>query len=144
MNVWKLREDVVLAVRECCTQAGEDTWIWVGVDESCVVPSEFVRDGAIALDITDDAVAEFEISQGVLSFYASFGNDPTDVLVAVPLSRIGLVGPATAPTEGVSFRIMETPAALKSKVEEMKRPAETEAEKPAAAATEFRRPMRIK
>ena len=118
--------------------------VWVGVDESCVVPAEFVRDGAIALDITDDAVAEFEISQGVLSFYASFGNDPTDVLVAVPLSRIGLVGPATAPTEGVSFRIMETPAALKSKVEEMKRPAETEAEKPAAAATEFRRPMRIK
>ena len=57
MNVWKLREDVVLAVRECCTQAGEDTWIWVGVDEICVVPAEFVRDGAIALDITDDVIA---------------------------------------------------------------------------------------
>lgn len=55
---------------------------WVGV----VVPTQFVEDGQIVLNITPSAVRDFLVDDVALSFNARFGGVPMDVYI--PLGAV--------------------------------------------------------
>ena len=61
-----LRAIMIDAVREYCAEHYFRPYIWVEVDSACRVPSEYVKDGMIILDIDDEAVRGFQMNDEYL------------------------------------------------------------------------------
>ena len=115
---------LINAVLDYCRDTGTTPYVMVAVDHACRVPQEYVRDGRIIFDLTDEAVNRLAISDTELTFQALF-----DVLV--PLNRIIAVTPLECQQFALHFEVTETP------VEEPE-------EAPAQPAPGVRRPMRVK
>ena len=131
-----LRAKIVESVRDYCTEHFMRPYIWVDVDDACIVPYEFVTDGMIVLDIDDEAIREFEVTNEILTFQARFGDTVDPLTVVVPLNRIVHAAPAEAPEEGASFMSKPTKPELRASI--------LGEEKPKEATPAPRRPMRIK
>ena len=110
---------------------GYDAYVMVAVDHACRVPQEYVRDGRIIFDLTDEAVNRLAISDTELTFQARFGENNEIFDVLVPLNRIIAVTPLECQQFALHFEVTETP------VEEPE-------EAPAQPAPGVRRPMRVK
>lgn len=74
------------AVHEWCVDQGFTPYMLVTVDESVVVPKEFVRDGQIVLNVSYDATSQLQIGQGFVKFKARFGGVMRNI--EVPLSKV--------------------------------------------------------
>ena len=76
-----LKPYLINAVLDYCRNTGTTPYVMVAVDDACSVPREFVRDGRIIFDLTDEAVNRLEITDDWLTFQARFGetNDIFDV-----------------------------------------------------------------
>lgn len=97
-----LRANVIYNILEACERQGRETYVWVYVDKFVRVPSDAVIDQWVVLDISSDAVSDFEIRNGWVTFTADFGN-LSGYIVAFPTERVARVAPRDAPSDGASF-----------------------------------------
>lgn len=122
---------LINAVLDYCRDTGTTPYVMVAVDHACRVPQEYVRDGRIIFDLTDEAVNRLAISDTELTFQARFGENNEIFDVLVPLNRIIAVTPLECQQFALHFEVTET------LVEEPE-------EAPAQPAPGVRRPMRVK
>ena len=50
-----IRAKLIESVREYCAEHFLRPYIWVDVDDACLVPFEYVTEGMIILDVDDEA-----------------------------------------------------------------------------------------
>lgn len=122
---------LINAVLDYCRDTGTTPYVMVAVDHACRVPQEYVRDGRIIFDLTDEAVNRLAISDTELTFQARFGENNEIFDVLVPLNRIIAVTPLECQQFALHFEVTE-------------RPVEEPEEAPAQPAPGVRRPMRVK
>ena len=122
---------LINAVLDYCRDTGTTPYGMVAVDHACRGPQEYVRDGRIIFDLTDEAVNRLAISDTELTFQARFGENNEIFDVLVPLTRIIAVTPLECQQFALHFEVTEPP------VEEPE-------EAPAQPAPGVRRPMRVK
>lgn len=135
----QLRAEVIETVRAYCEAQGVSTYIWVQLDDACIVPREFAKGNAIVLDISELAVNRFAMADGWLTFQARFGEANEIETIEVPLNRIVLVAPETDPHNGVSFIVFPTTEAMK-----LGRTSEKTNDSAPATPVTMRRPTRVK
>lgn len=129
---------IIEGVRDFCRETGAAPYIWVEVDDACEVPQEYVRDGIIVLDLSDEAIHNYAVNDGWMTFQARFGEDNEISTLRIPLNRIALIASADDPQEGAVMQVTPTPASV---VAEMSGQAPAADSAPQAP---FRRPMRVK
>lgn len=129
-----LRRVIIETVRNYCDEHYMRPYVWIDVDDACIVPMEYVTEGMIILDVDDEAIRGWEVNDRCLTFEARFGDDAEPMRVTVPLNRVVHVAPAEHPETGASFGPMPTDPDLRAEIL-----GETPPEPPAV-----RRPMRIK
>ena len=142
MSFRNFRAAVIETLREHCAENGLTPYIWVKVDDNCQVPLEYVQDGVIVLDIEDEAIRGFGLTDEALFFDARFDKDVMHVVV--PLPNIVHAAPGEAPALGASFMLGQ--AAAPGATSEDDAP-EKSSEAQQAGEEPFeprRRPMRIK
>ena len=131
-----LRGVIVETVRAYCDEHYMRPYLWIDVDDACVVPTEYVTEGMIILDVDDEAVRNWEVTNEVITFEARFGDEVDPMRVVVPINRIVHVAPAEEPDTGASFPARPTHPDLREEILGDDKP-EPKTEAP-------RRPMRIK
>ena len=77
------RPYLIRALYEWCTDNGFTPFIAVLVDESVRVPTEYVRDGEIVLNISFDATSALKLGNDYIEFKGRFGGVARDILVPV-------------------------------------------------------------
>ena len=80
------RPYLIRALYEWCTDNGYTPFIAVLVDETVRVPTEFVKNGEIVLNISFDATSALSLSNSVIEFKGRFGGVARDILV--PVDRV--------------------------------------------------------
>lgn len=71
------------AIYEWCIDGGLTPYLAVVVDKNCQVPTEFVKDGEIVLNIGAGATPNLSIDNEWVSFNARFGGVPREIFVPV-------------------------------------------------------------
>ena len=110
------RPYLLRALFEWCGDNGLTPHIAVSVDDSVVVPRDFVKDGEIVLNISQDAAHGLHIDADAVAFKARFSGVARDIYV--PIGRVialfarengqGMAFPAEATPE---FEADDVPAA---------------------------------
>lgn len=126
-----IRPYLIRAVLEYCRDTGATPYVVVQVDDYCRVPTEYVREGQIVFDVSDEAVHKFNIDDEAMTFQARFGENNVIFDVYVPVNRISMVMPLENQHCGFTFKVLPTQP-LEEKVDE---PSENMAP---------RRPARVK
>ncbi len=80
------RPYLIRAIYEWCTDNGHTPFIAVLVDETVRVPSEYVKDGEIVLNISFDATSALSMGNEYIEFKGRFGGVARDILV--PIDRV--------------------------------------------------------
>ena len=62
-----IRAKLIESVREYCAEHFLRPYIWVDVDDACLVPFEYVTEGMIILDVDDEAVRGLELTDELLT-----------------------------------------------------------------------------
>ena len=68
-----IRAKLIESVREYCAEHFLRPYIWVDVDDACLVPFEYVTEGMIILDVDDEAVRGLELTDELLTFDCACG-----------------------------------------------------------------------
>ncbi len=105
---------LIRALHEWCTDNGFTPHVAVRVDPSVRVPTEYVKDGEIVLNVSYDATSSLQIGNDFLEFKARFGGVPREIMV--PIRRVLAIyarengqGMAFgAPSEGTGIALAET------------------------------------
>jgi stringent starvation protein B len=114
---------LVRAMYEWCGDQGLTPFVTVFVDEQTIVPMEFVKDGAITLNIGADATGSLLIGNENLEFKARFGGVPRQIMV--PLTHVmAIYGRENG--QGMAFSIAESAPKVPahSKLPEIETPTE--------------------
>lgn len=135
VNPPPLKPYLINAVLDYCRDNGATPYVMVAVDDACSVPREYVSDGRIIFDLTDEAVNRLQVTNDWLTFQARFGENNAIFDVEVPLNRIICVTPLEYQQFALQFEV--TPTVQMAKTDE---PEEAPAPKPQVG----RRPMRVK
>ena len=77
------RPYLIRGLYEWCTDNGFTPFIAVLVDESVRVPTEYVKDGEIVLNISFDATSALKLGNDYIEFKGRFGGVARDILVPV-------------------------------------------------------------
>jgi stringent starvation protein B len=77
------RPYLIRALYEWCTDNGLTPYLAVSVDESVQVPREYVKDGAIVLNISFDATGSLKLGNDFIEFKGRFSGVARDILVPV-------------------------------------------------------------
>lgn len=80
------RPYLIRALHEWCSDNGFTPHVAVKVDDSVRVPSEYVNNGEIVLNIGLDATSGLQLGNDFIEFKARFGGQPRDILV--PVGRV--------------------------------------------------------
>jgi stringent starvation protein B len=80
------RPYLIRALYEWCTDNGYTPFIAVAVDETVRVPTEFVKDGEIVLNISFDATSALSMGNSVIQFKGRFGGIAREIVV--PVGRV--------------------------------------------------------
>ena len=80
------RPYLVRALHEWCTDNGFTPYVAVLVDETVQVPSEYVSNGEIVLNVSFEATSSLQLSNEYIQFKARFGGVARDILV--PMGRV--------------------------------------------------------
>lgn len=80
------RPYLIRALYEWCTDNGLTPFIAVLVDETVRVPSEYVKDGEIVLNISFDATSSLSMGNEFIEFKGRFGGVARDIFV--PVDRV--------------------------------------------------------
>lgn len=116
------------AIYEWCTDNGFTPYIAVKVQGQVHVPMQFVRDGAIVLNISFDATKDLKMDNEAIFFKARFGGVESEVYV--PVGAVAAIY-AGENNQGMAFDVVaETAADIADKKEIAQAPA---SEKPAVS-----------
>jgi stringent starvation protein B len=80
------RPYLVRALYEWCSDNGFTPYVAVMVDDTVQVPSEYVKDGEIVLNVSFDATSSLKLGNDFIEFKARFGGKPRDIMV--PMDRV--------------------------------------------------------
>src|SRR5262245_18763877 len=114
---------VVRAIWEWCADNGFTAYLAEQVDENTRVPSEFVKNGEIILNISSDATHKLTIGNDLIQFAARFGGVSREC--SVPMTAVRGVF-ARENGEGIFFQNQAAGAAA---------PAEQSEREPSATTT---------
>lgn len=106
------RPYLIRALYEWCTDNGFTPFIAVLVDETVRVPTEYVKDGEIVLNISFDATSALNIGNAFIEFKGRFGGVARDIYV--PVDRV-LAIYARENGQGMAFPMLATSASAASK-----------------------------
>lgn len=90
----------IRAVYEWCTDHGFSPYISVVVDDTVLVPMEYVRNGEIVLNISFDATGSLQLGDEYIEFKGRFGGVARDI--CVPVNRVMAIY-ARENGQGMSF-----------------------------------------
>jgi stringent starvation protein B len=96
---------LIRAIYEWCTDAGFTPYVAVAVDESVRVPTEFVRNGEIVLNISALATNRLRIDNEAIAFQARFAGIAREVYV--PIARVVAIY-ARENGHGMAFEVPRT------------------------------------
>lgn len=71
------------AIHEWCMDSGFTPYIAVQVTSSVKVPTQFVREGQIVLNISYEATNALKMDNAAIQFRARFGGVPQDIYIPV-------------------------------------------------------------
>ena len=92
---------LIRAIYEWCGDNGLTPYIAVKVDESTRVPTEYVKNGEIVLNVSADATRNLKIGNDLIQFSARFGGSSREI--SVPISAVaGIFAKETG--HGLSFQ----------------------------------------
>jgi stringent starvation protein B len=74
---------LIRALYEWCTDSGYTPYVAVAVDAHTLVPREFVRNGEIVLNISDQATHRLKIDNAFISFQARFNGTARELSIPV-------------------------------------------------------------
>lgn len=77
---------LIRAIYDWCTDSGFTPYLAVAVDETVRVPTEFVKNGEIVLNVSALATNRLKIGNDAVEFQARFGGVPREV--HIPIARI--------------------------------------------------------
>ena len=77
------RPYLIRALYEWCTENGLTPYLAVSVDENVQVPREYVKDGAIVLNISFDATGSLKLGNDFIEFKGRFSGVAREILVPV-------------------------------------------------------------
>lgn len=80
------RPYLIRALHEWCTDNGFSPYIAVQVDGTVQVPSEFVQNGEIVLNVSFDATSSLRLGNDCIEFKARFGGVAREIVV--PISHV--------------------------------------------------------
>lgn len=110
------RPYLIRALYEWCTDNGLTPYVAVHVDGTVQVPTEYVQDNEIVLNISFDATSALRLGNDYIEFKARFGGVAREILV--PISRV-LAIYARENGQGMAFPLDvsedDTPAGKKAK-----------------------------
>ena len=76
----------IRAIYEWCSDCGHTPYLSVRVDDRTRVPAEFVKDGEIVLNVSQNATRDLTINNDWIQFSARFGGVSREV--SVPVDRV--------------------------------------------------------
>jgi stringent starvation protein B len=82
-DVPSTRPYLIRALHEWCTDNGFSPYLAVQVDHSVQVPTEFVKNGEIVLNVSFDATSGLRMGNEFIEFKARFGGVARDIMVPV-------------------------------------------------------------
>lgn len=124
---------LIRAIHAWCTDSGYRPYIAVVVDERTVVPREYVRNGEIVLNVSDQATNRLQISNELVEFEARFSGVVRSV--SIPIDNVSAIY-AQETGHGMAFDVPK-PLALAPQAgpsTEQALPADEEEVKPPAPA----------
>jgi stringent starvation protein B len=77
---------LIRALYEWCTDSGYTPYVAVAVDAHTLVPREFVRNGEIVLNISDQATHRLKIDNAFISFQARFTGMAREL--SIPIANV--------------------------------------------------------
>ena len=80
------RPYLIRALYEWCTDNGFTPYVAVAVDDSVVVPREYVRNGEIVLNVSFDATSALKLGNEAIEFKARFAGVAREIMV--PIGRV--------------------------------------------------------
>lgn len=83
MSELSTRPYLIRAIYEWCVDSGLTPYLAVRVDEQTEVPSAYVKDGEIVLNISSGAVRNLEMGNDMITCNGRFGGVSFDLLVPV-------------------------------------------------------------
>ena len=138
-TVRPMKPYLINAVLQYCRDTDCSPYLMVAVDDCCSVPTEFVTDGRIIFDLSDEAIHNFTMDDDELSFQARFGENNRIFTVVVPLNRIIAVTPLEHQEFAMQFEVLPSiPREGREAADAAARAADENPPKPS------RRPMRVK
>jgi stringent starvation protein B len=99
---------MVRAMYDWCVDNQLTPFIVVAVDASVRVPTEFVRDGEIVLNISMGATSSLTLSNDYIDFKARFGGVAREI--SVPMGRVSAIY-ARENGQGMAFPVSDDEAA---------------------------------
>jgi stringent starvation protein B len=107
------RPYLIRALHEWCTDNGFTPYIAVFVDAAVKVPSEYVKNGEIVLNVGFEATTSLELGNELIKFKARFGGASRDI--SVPVDHVIAIY-ARENGQGMAFPVPSdtTPAGLAS------------------------------
>ena len=82
-NLPSTKPYLIRAIHQWCTDNGLTPYLAVEVDETAIVPREFVREGQIVLNVSYDATGSLQIGNDWVTFQARFGGVARNIEVSV-------------------------------------------------------------
>ena len=83
MSDLSTRPYLIRAIYDWCVDSGLTPYLAVRVDERTEVPSAYVKDGEIVLNLSAGAVRNLEMGNEMITCSGRFGGVPFDVMVPV-------------------------------------------------------------
>jgi len=93
---------LIRAIYEWCVDAGFTPFLAVSVDARCRVPTPFVKDGQIVLNIAPHATHQFQLDNEAMSCQARFGGVAQSLYV--PIDNISAIY-ARENGQGMAFEV---------------------------------------
>ena len=98
---------LIRAIYEWCADNGYRPYIAVAVDEHTVVPTEFVRNGEIVLNVSADATQRLRMGNDLIEFEARFNRVAR--AVSIPIDNVTAIY-AAENGHGMAFDVPKAPA----------------------------------
>lgn len=105
------RPYLIRAIYEWCTDNGYTPYIVVAVNSAVRVPTEFVKNGEIVLNVSFDATSGLQLGNAFIEFKGRFGGVARDIFV--PVECVSAIY-ARENGQGMAFPVGEIAAAQAS------------------------------
>jgi stringent starvation protein B len=103
------RPYLIRALYEWCTDNGLTPFVAVRVDDSVRVPTEYVKDGEIVLNVSFDATSALKLGNEMIEFKGRFGGIARDI--RIPVDHVMAIY-ARETGQGMAFPMLAAPSPI--------------------------------